>query len=265
MRITFTFLLIFSVFNTSLFACFCLPPDYCDYFEEIAEFENKLIFMGTYIQEESVTAGTVAMQFSVDHIYVGEIITPSSPIAINDDFQNTLSTIWMLVGLDDSGCNRPIFSDRAIFALSYNDNFEINGEPFGYVPTVCKNDYFPLNEAADSVNIDILVWGGGTFISLTEFEEEIISCAGEGVSSTSLNNINAEEILIYPNPTADIATIESPIDLSNWKVSVVDASGKEVLQVKGNTLDLQGLKSGVYYVLFRREGDSFVKKVVKVN
>lgn len=267
MRYLFTIIAISLFLVNSLLACFCAGAPYCEYFSELVNHEHKFIFKGKYLQELPANNGLVAMQFEVEHVYVGTVVLADSPATVSGTgIENTSSTVWLLTGLDDSFCNEVVSEGSAIFALAYNDDFEINGEPFGYVPTICHNDYFPISED-NIVNLqEWNPWNENEFLPLLDFEQEIVNCAGEGeVSpSTSTNNINANNISIFPNPTTDIATIRSTNNLEDWDITLMETTGKQISKIKSNEVDLRDLNSGVYIVMFTNGAASFVEKIVKI-
>lgn len=59
-------------------------------------------------------------------------------------------------------------------------------------------------------------------------------------------NINAKDILVYPNPTKDIVTVDAPFAVY---VSLKDITGRVVIaSSKTNKLDLSGLSDGLYII-----------------
>jgi hypothetical protein len=84
------------------------------------------------------------------------------------------------------------------------------------------------------------------------------------VEQTTEND--APEVSVYPNPTADIVTIELE---GLQQVDVFDATGRKIKSVPavGNALqlDLTGLKAGVYFISAKTcSTSSFVKSILKM-
>ncbi len=80
-----------------------------------------------------------------------------------------------------------------------------------------------------------------------------------------IENQEITNVKIYPNPLRNRLTIEAP-DMVN-KVSITDLSGRIVLEKqsasKTMTLDLKGLKSGVYIISLEMNGTNIYRRIVK--
>jgi hypothetical protein len=75
---------------------------------------------------------------------------------------------------------------------------------------------------------------------------------------------------IYPNPAKDVVSIECEFSLHKWNVTVLNALGQQVLpnrSLQGNnglySIDISGLKTGLYYIRLEKDGNQFSKKVIK--
>ena len=72
---------------------------------------------------------------------------------------------------------------------------------------------------------------------------------------------------LYPNPTSGKFSIVFSKALSNASISILDANGKAVQQIKtsGGTVnfDLSGVASGTYFVRIEENGKIITKKVIK--
>nr|WP_245365495.1 T9SS type A sorting domain-containing protein [Chryseobacterium scophthalmum] len=76
--------------------------------------------------------------------------------------------------------------------------------------------------------------------------------------------ITKENLSVYPNPFKDQITISGGLPLQS--VTVYDASGKIVKEIKGNTrtISLQQIPSGIYMMkLIMKNGSSKTIKTVK--
>ena len=94
-----------------------------------------------------------------------------------------------------------------------------------------------------------LIASGGTGITL-------------GVTSSEFSN----NIVLYPNPTRSTLNFSTPNDEAIEKVSFVDMLGKEIqlnAAVVNNTVSVEALSKGVYFVKFQYQGQVIVKKFVK--
>ncbi len=85
-------------------------------------------------------------------------------------------------------------------------------------------------------------------------------------NATDVNQqFTATSISMYPNPARQTIFISSPAALH---ILITSIDGKELMNIKNsNTINLQGLNSGVYMVLFYDTGGRYMKteKLVKIN
>jgi hypothetical protein len=78
---------------------------------------------------------------------------------------------------------------------------------------------------------------------------------------TSIQDISALGIVIYPNPTKDIITIETRL---NIEIELYDVMGKKLIQEKDiKHLDLSHLSNGIYNLSIIHNGVRYSKKVIK--
>jgi hypothetical protein len=101
-----------------------------------------------------------------------------------------------------------------------------------------------------------VIWGesGAVSISVTETDEE--GCEGDTVIlefeivATSVFDLNAESIKVYPNPASSYLVIESEeTGFENSTIRLIDSKGRLVLNSSmqhGNKLDISMVASGVY-------------------
>ena len=85
-----------------------------------------------------------------------------------------------------------------------------------------------------------------------------------GVSAKSLDVIDTEEAIIYPNPVESTATIQGA---ANTTVYIYDLNGKIVLTQnvvsESETIDLSTLATGMYYAQVKGIEGISVMKIVK--
>ena len=78
---------------------------------------------------------------------------------------------------------------------------------------------------------------------------------------TSIQDISALGIVIYPNPTKDIITIETRL---NIEIELYDVMGKKLIEEKNiKHLDLSHLSNGIYNLTIIHKGVRYSKKVIK--
>jgi hypothetical protein len=78
---------------------------------------------------------------------------------------------------------------------------------------------------------------------------------------TAIEDISALGIVVYPNPTKDIITIETRLDI---EVELYDMIGNKVIsESNANRLDLSKLSNGIYNMSILYNNVRFSKKVIK--
>jgi hypothetical protein len=103
-----------------------------------------------------------------------------------------------------------------------------------------------------------VVWGelGLASISVTEMSAD--GCEGDmvteefNISSTSMTEISAESLSVYPNPASSFLIIKSDLLSSgNSVIKLIDSKGRLVLEDSldnDNRLDVSGVANGVYFL-----------------
>ena len=119
------------------------------------------------------------------------------------------------------------------------------------------NPYY-LNDECFAWVIDV-----DSYCCTTEWDASCISMYNycqEGWPA-GINDVSSLGIVIYPNPTRDVITIETHLDI---QIQVYDMMGKLVIDVyKTPRLDLSKLPNGIYNMIILHEGVRYSKKVVK--
>lgn len=81
--------------------------------------------------------------------------------------------------------------------------------------------------------------------------------------NTSVGNLNAADITVYPNPSNGVFNVTSN---QNCNLNVIDIAGKSVYQTKlnanENTVDLSSTQAGMYFFKFTSENNSYVERVI---
>jgi hypothetical protein len=88
-------------------------------------------------------------------------------------------------------------------------------------------------------------------------------------TNVSLNEININDINIYPNPSDGILNIESFSNILNGKLKLTNLEGRTVYNVevknkKEYKLNFDNLPSGVYFIEFQSEKKNIAKKWIKL-
>ena len=77
----------------------------------------------------------------------------------------------------------------------------------------------------------------------------------------SVEDISTIGIVVYPNPTKDIITIETRLDI---EVELYDLTGSKIFEGENiNRLDLSKLPDGIYNMSILYNNVRYSKKVVK--
>jgi hypothetical protein len=79
------------------------------------------------------------------------------------------------------------------------------------------------------------------------------------------NNFEKKSMVIFPNPTNNRISLQTPNDISFDKISITDLSGKTVLEQiqNSNTIDVQNLSKGVYFLKAFSGKEQFQEKFIK--
>jgi len=91
----------------------------------------------------------------------------------------------------------------------------------------------------------------------------------EECEALSLEDISTIEFNIFPNPVKEELFISTSFDLLSYKANIFNINGKQVLslndsELNNNSIDLQKLTSGIYFIQFKdRYGQSSIKKFIK--
>ncbi|MGC4040261.1 MAG: S8 family serine peptidase [Flavobacterium sp.] len=94
----------------------------------------------------------------------------------------------------------------------------------------------------------------------------LIASAATGLSLNTRDYVYDDSIFIYPNPASSVLNFSVKNNVAISGVSINDISGKEIFRSSnsvGNSIDVSNLSAGVYFVTFKSENASVIKKFVK--
>ncbi len=243
-------------------ACSCFETSYCTYIDFYTDDPTLLIFKGSYLQSVQLDGLNKAVQFKVEKIYRGEVVTPSSPFYEGEQVTNTDSTVWLLEGSDVS-CLRTFSQSDAIFIIPYKPG-QFFSEEFSYVPSICNHDYFPISEEK-TITGSIGNSSESMTIPVSDFENIILQDCGDLIDIddglTKSNCLN-----LYPNPTNGILNIEFFQESKEWSADIYNYLGQRISKITKNTIDINEYENGMYIIVFSIEGvkEKKIKKVIKV-
>jgi len=105
-----------------------------------------------------------------------------------------------------------------------------------------------------------------TVIASANDNSNVIGSATITVSnqSTGINEINAQKLSVFPNPTKNQLTI-SGVNTSVLTISIVDVTGKMVKVIEGNSavINVSDLTQGIYFLQIQTEQGLYNSKFIK--
>ncbi len=200
--------------------------------------------------------------------------TPPYTFSPNLDFNNLAADNYNITITDDAGCTS-------------TESFTVNSLPLPPVPTISVNDNLltaPNTYSAYQWYFNEQIINGATSDTYTAFESgnySVVVTGGNGCTNTSavtsvttsIQNIpSLNEIAITPNPFDKEMLLEISVNNSiDLELEILDLNGKLVfsknkvsIQEKfSQSLDLEKLSKGVYYLNLKSNEGSVVKKIIK--
>lgn len=200
--------------------------------------KGELIFIPDNGQIDDVT---------LDFVDVGllYIVPCNSYNCETDNFSNTSFTIISAVVFDEN-CDLPA---TVLFEGIYIDGFFLLSTP---------NHIF-----------DYVIEPGANNTLMLTITNEVGDVALYGNAQLGTHDFNISSVEIYPNPVKDILFISSTYNLKDFKGTVFDISGKQILSLNktdlnNKAIDVVKLKSGIYFIMLEDEqGSAITKKFVK--
>jgi GH18 family chitinase len=118
-----------------------------------------------------------------------------------------------------------------------------------------------VNVNAGTYNFGIYIQNTG--VNINWFK---ITKSGSALAAKSAAPVSEEFVAlsVYPTSTDNILSITQ--DVSNAKVSIVDSQTGAVVsgqKVNNNTVDVSLLKSGIYLIVFEKEGTQTIRRFIK--
>ncbi len=79
-------------------------------------------------------------------------------------------------------------------------------------------------------------------------------------ATVGINAVSEKEFSIYPNPTNGRINIETNKQIK--KITILNISGKIILETTNTEIDLSKQKTGTYFLKIETENDIFTEKIV---
>lgn len=108
-------------------------------------------------------------------------------------------------------------------------------------------------------------WPDGVYNVSVDFEGNTYETIFGINTSLSMEDIENNQVSVFPNPATTVVNIQSVSNIE--QVILFDIHGKVVMQQDINnaaaSLDVSGLKTGVYFAVIQSEGKTSTKKIIK--
>ena len=138
-----------------------------------------------------------------------------------------------------------------------------SGIGFRYMSTL--NTHFGIGTDT-SINYVKIYWPSGVInqINNPSINDTLIFTEDAG-SSLGINDDDALDLVIYPNPTKDILYIKNVVDYSSAFYTIFDINGRRVANVKLNkpTIDVSNLSEGNYLLRIVDDNGVKIQKFIK--
>lgn len=121
-----------------------------------------------------------------------------------------------------------------------------------------------VNVNAGTYNFGIYIQSSGVNLNWFRITKAASGLAAKSALTDTASEEKIESLTIYPNPTE--STIFFTAEVSGANVSVINSQGGDTVSVQkisNNSLDVSGLKSGIYLILVEKDGIKTVRRFIK--
>ncbi|MFT7071313.1 T9SS type A sorting domain-containing protein [Patiriisocius sp. Uisw_017] len=201
-------------------------------------------------------------------------------ISSNDNFPTTTATLFFQNNDPDYSISLAMcqnFLSNAVFFESTNSTFSVLTGGWIDGGFDCGNP--------DDINYESLYYGFYIDNETTPFTYEITPDGGDlslvvtaqngdraiyGNTVLGTNDLNGSSFSIYPNPTAEILTIDfSETTFNSTEYLIFNSRGKAVVRadisgLNSHTIAVENLSAGIYFITIKtKDGTQFTKRFVK--
>jgi len=235
-----------------------------------AEFINKSVDAASFVWKFG--DGILSYQASPKHLYKTDGVTQTFNITLvaKSGCSDSLTKAVTVNAAPQSGFNYTV-SGRLVYFNATEQNAVKYKWLFG--------DGSIDSADNQSISHNYLKFPSGKYTTCLEVTNlagcRSITCNEIGISSFVNRFKNESTMKIYPNPANSFITIELPLILNSQerkRIVILDAVGKLILEknlnFEGNktTLELSGLKPGVYYIQLNSKDNVFeIQKLILTN
>lgn len=137
-----------------------------------------------------------------------------------------------------------------------------SGEGFRFMGSL--NTHFGIGQAT-SINYIKIKWPSGIVDQINDPDINMHHIIEEASFTLSVQDTLVDNLILFPNPTKEILNINFNNLLYNGNYSVIDLSGKLILnaQLSSNKIDVSNLNNGVYFLSVTSEGLTQTQKFIK--
>ena len=168
-----------------------------------------------------------------------------------EDYESELVKVLNVV-MDNS--NDPNFETGTVYGLTQGS------DTFDFRTSFFSADYIGVAVPTTSIDITGIITersGNAYFITAREasdFSQDILST----------NEFNDQNFVVYPNPVSQGYVRISGLNNERVNISVYDVLGKEIISqdMTDNTLDVSGLKSGLYLLKIAQDNSVVTKRLL---
>ena len=211
----------------------------------------------TSLQSEDVTLPAVDYTIQATNTVLVEI--PNDDNNTNNTIDGTFEQATNTSGLLYMVLNTDAYGNEVRWNVQDADGNNVyNGGPYGNNQTI--EETFELGAGCHTFNLIDTYGDGGGAVTLTDSNGVVVfstnGAYGSGASQNfgsdgvlSVNDLNAQQVLIFPNPTSNVLNVRNA---ENGTVEVFDILGKRLIEMKNIALEEQinvaSLQAGTYLI-----------------
>ncbi|MGN7808876.1 glycosyl hydrolase family 18 protein [Flavobacterium sp. 22076] len=267
------------------------------YYNGIPTIKQKTTFAvqnagGVMIWELSQDAtGAKSLLTAVDQVVKGSNPPTGTGTLIQAENYNTMSGVQTEPTTDTGGGLNVGYCDTGDWMAYYNINFPTSGNyvieyrvasavtggrlssdlnagtiQLGTVNVPNTGGWQNWQTITQTVNVNAGTYNFGIYVQNTGFNINWfrITKAASGLAAKSASADKIESLTVYPNPSED--TLFFSAEVSGANVSIINSEGGATVSTQkanDNSINVSGLKSGIYLILVEKDGIKTVRRFIK--